>query len=294
MPATRTARLLCVARQCYQIDPGGAVGNAPDSDQIGYVAAPQGFVSGDREIDAALVGQSTDGILLGFRGTLPITAPDKLQAIRDWMLDLDAVLRPSADAKGHVHDGFLGALDALWPAAGPAVTDLIDKNPAMPVYVTGHSKGGAVANLAAMRLRAQRPNAAISVVTFAAARPGDPEFAAAYDAAIPRSVRYEYTDDIVPHLPPDQVFATMFSTMPPVASRVAHLMLGYASVGELRFIDWAGKIVPHSPLLTFERFRHLAVLMATGQFDAIVKDHGIDPGSGYATAIYALPQAPEV
>jgi hypothetical protein len=288
MPASLTARLLCVARQCYQVKASGAVPDAPDSNLIGYLGAPQGFAAGERQIHAALVGQSGDGILLGFRGTLPPDSPDHGQAIRDWMGDLDAVLLTGTGLPGGVHQGFFGALDALWPAVGPAITGLIDKSPQSPVYVTGHSKGGAVANLAAIRLKASRPDAPIFVATFAAARPGDPVFAAAYDESIAHSVRYEYTDDIVPHLPPDAVFSTMFSTIPTVAPTVRGLKLGYASVGELRFIDWSGNIVGHSPLLTFERFKHLAELMAELRFETIVGDHSIQPGSGYEQAIYKL------
>ena len=60
---------------------------------------------------------------------------------------------------------------------------------------------------------------------------------------------------------------------------------GYASVGDLHFIDWDGNLVGDSPLLNFERFTHLAKLMTTFGFATIVDDHSISLGSGYDKAI---------
>lgn len=84
MPAALCGRLLCVARQTYAVLADGAVPEAPNSDQIGYLGAPQGFVAGRDRIDAGLVGESADGILLAFRGTLPPDSPNHGQAVLDW------------------------------------------------------------------------------------------------------------------------------------------------------------------------------------------------------------------
>jgi hypothetical protein len=195
-----------------------------------------------------------------------------------------------------VHQGFLGSLNGLWPGVEAAVRLRSAANPAKPIYVTGHSKGGPLANLAAMRLCAifpVLPSPAIAtpilVATFAGARPGDDAFKAAYDAAIRHSARYEYADDIVPHLPPSDEFITMFSNIPHISDTVKNLTRGYASVGDLHFIDWSGNLVADTPLLRFERFAHLAKLMVTFGFATIVADHSISLGSGYDTAIEALP-----
>ena len=289
MLASLTARLLCVARQCYAIATDGPVADAPDSNQIGYLEAPQGFAAGDERIDAALVGRSGDGILLAFRGTLPPDSPNHGQAILDWLSDIDAILCVAPGFTGRVHQGFLGALNALWPAVEPALRALIGKFPKTPVYVTGHSKGGAVANLAAIRLKPLLGDTPIFVVTFAAARPGDAVFAAAYDKAIPHGVRYEYADDIVPHVPPSDAFLAMFRELPFLQQTLPTLTPGYVSVGDLHFIDWSGAVVGDSTLLRLERFKHLAELMVGFGFQTIVADHSIQPGSGYEKAIYQLP-----
>ena len=74
MPLSLTGRLLCAARQSYQIVGDGPVPAAPNSDQIGY-GTPDGFAVGPARIDAALVGEADDGIIVAFRGTLPPDSP---------------------------------------------------------------------------------------------------------------------------------------------------------------------------------------------------------------------------
>jgi hypothetical protein len=291
MPLSITARLLCAARHAYDVAATGAVADAPDSTRIGFTGTVNGFADGADRINAALVGETADAIIVAFRGTLPPDSPNHRQVILDWANDCDALLvTDPGGLLGHVHQGFLDALDTLWPGIESETKTRSGANPTKPVYVTGHSKGGPLANLAAMRLRAALPAATpILVATFAGARPGDDAFAAAYGAAIPNSARYEYADDIVPHLPPSDEFITMFSNIPQIGPTVQKLTRGYASVGDLHFIDWSGTLVADTPLLRFERFAHLAKLMVTFGFATIVADHSIAIGSGYDTAIEALP-----
>ncbi|MEI9988357.1 MAG: hypothetical protein WDN69_37820 [Aliidongia sp.] len=156
------------------------------------------------------------------------------------------------------------------------------RRPNKPFYVTGHSKGGAVTYLAAMRLRTAYPaKFPVFVATFAAARAGNDLFAQAYDAAIPHSARFEYADDLVPHLPPSDAFIEMFKRVDFFAPTLNGLTPGYASVGDLHFIDWDGNLVGDSNLLEFHRFTHLAELMVGFGFQTIADDHSIAPGAGY-------------
>jgi len=250
-----------------------------------------GFAAGAVNIDAAFVGEAPDAIVVAFRGTLPPNSPNHQQVILDWANDIDAVLvTDPGGLPGKVHQGFLGSLNMLWPGVEPAVKARSAASPAKPVYVTGHSKGGPLANLAAMRLRAALPaTTPVMAATFAGARAGDDAFAAAYNAAIPHGARYEYADDIVPHLPPSDEFVAMFRNIPQIGPTVQNLTLGYASAGDLHFIDWSGTLVADTALLQFERFAHLARLMVTLGFATIIADHSIALGSGYDTAIEALP-----
>jgi hypothetical protein len=283
-------RLLLAARHTYDIAPDGSLPVNANSDAVGYLGPVPAFVSGDHKIDAVTVGQTDSEIIVAFRGTLPPLSPDRLQVILDWASDFDAKFVSGAPGfPGRVHQGFLDALDDLWPDLKTAVDGLVQQNPAKPIYVTGHSKGGAVANLAAMRL-ALTLAAPPAVVTFAAPRAGDQTFADAYAARLPRSDRYEYADDLVPHVPPSDAFLDLLQDAPDVTRQVPELepwlqkmSIGYVSVGELHFINWSGEIKGNSALLRIERLGSLAKLMLKGLpgFLTIAQDHSIDDMSGY-------------
>lgn len=282
--ANLTQRLLYACRQAYQIVANDVpVPDAPNSGDIGWIGSPIGFVGGPDNIDAGLVGEIPEANVIAFRGTLPPTDPD-FQTFLDWLNDLDALLVTDPHGlPGKVHQGFRDARDAIW---APIVQALAAK-PAKPVLIVGHSKGGAVANLAAARLHKERPASQVAVCTFAAARSGDPQFAGAYNAAIGHSDRYEFQDDIVPHLPPSDAFYALIKRIPAVDRLIGHFNSGFESVGRLYFIDWSNKIVPDSALLEFQRFTHLAELVVELNFARIAADHSIAPGSGYADAPYA-------
>jgi len=278
--------MLGAARQAYAITATGPVPSVSWETDIGYVN-PAGFAAGTERINAGLVGEANDAIFVAFRGTLPPASPDNERVIVDWANDCDAILVPDPlGLAGNVHQGFLGALNDLWPAMIPVITSIAASSPSKPIYVTGHSKGGPMANLAAARLAVALPTATVIVGTFAGARAGDATFAAAYDARVVHSARYEYQDDIVPHLPPSDAFRAMFSNIPRIGPTIANLNVGYVSVGTLYFIDWSGAIEGQSAFLDFERFTHLARLIATFNYSTIIADHSIDPGSGYYTALY--------
>jgi predicted lipase len=210
-----TGRLLCASSQAYAITGAGPVPmTSPRAGLVGWLKPPEGYVTGDDAIDAAMVGSTANEIIVAFRGTLPPDSPNRRQMILDWADDLDAPLVADPNLPGLVHQGFRDCLDLLWPMIEPQIAELLAVRPARPIYVTGHSKGGAVAFLAGWRCRQSFPAALTHVCTFAAARCGDIAFASAYNAALPQTARFEYADDIVPHLPPSLAFATMFAGLP--------------------------------------------------------------------------------
>jgi hypothetical protein len=124
------------------------------------------------------------------------------------------------------------------------------------------------------------------VRTFEGARPGDEAFAKAYGTLVSDAVRYEYADDLVPHLPPSDVFRGLFSGEGPLRDAM-HLNKGlaYASVGQLKYIARDGSISSDSALLQAQRLFHLATAIATQKFKEIADDHGIDCGTGVMTTI---------
>lgn len=172
-------------------------------------------------IDFALAGRFAEGIVIAFRGTLPpldlspdgsrIVAPPFVQwpaIIEDWRNDIHVTMRADAPAgvrpplPGRVHPGFAASLDRLWGGIVAAVDRLRGGDAAPRLYFTGHSKGGALANLAALCARRAWPEAIVKAATFGAARAGDADFAKAYREAGIDCQRYEVAQDLVPGLPP--------------------------------------------------------------------------------------------
>jgi hypothetical protein len=287
MATTLECRLLCASMAAYSVTSDGPIVQ-PAQPYFGAAQfvddPPVGFVGGPQAINACLAGTTVDGVVFAFRGTLPLATLDHEQAVRDWINDLDAELVRGDGLPGLVHAGFWGSLDSLWPELVPEIQKRLAKaGPSFPLYVTGYSKAGALANLAAMRLLIERGVTA-TVFTFGAPHPGNEDFATAYDQHI-GSIRYEYADDIVPLLPPSIAFRRMFTSVPFLRPYLHRFDLDYAPVGMLRYITKAGTIVADSPTLLFQRYLSLAELIVAGHFDEIVKDHRGECGGGYMTTL---------
>lgn len=292
MPAlapTVEGRLLCACDCAYYIDGSGTLNPSaagPFYIGAGFSNPPTTFGGGIHNINACLVGANPDGVIVAFRGTLPIELLMRidlpnLDALLDWMNDFTADLVAADGMPGRVHHGFLGSLDSLWSAVSAEVSRLLPAGGAL--WIAGHSKGGGIAPLAAVRLKAT--GFTPRLITFAAPRAGNEEFANAYNAAFDH-VRYEYADDIVPHLPPSADFLDVLSALPIYGDRFAAMTrYEYRSVGVLRFIDWSGHLVADSPTLGVVRFLNLAKRIVTRQFRQIRLDHSIDCGSGYMSAV---------
>jgi hypothetical protein len=285
---TLDGRLLCACNCTYAVAADGPLDLPADDTYYagaGFLQPPATFVGGDDQIDACLVGSTPDGVVLAFRGTLPfdIHSPPSLL---DWLNDFDANPTAAAGFPGFVHPGFLGALDALWDRAVVAVQQQrAGAAAAAPLLVTGHSKGGAMAALAAWRFQTAL-NVPAQVVSFAAAKPGDAAFRDAYNGLVGHT-RYEDTDDIVPHLPPSQNgFLQVLSSLPVVGDRFAGLeRFDYEPVGVLRYIDASGAIEDDAPTLAAERALSLIQLILWGRFNQIAADHSIGCGSGYMNGV---------
>ncbi len=127
-----------------------------------------------------------DGAVLVFRGTL---------GLRDMFTDLQLVLRPWA-GPGHVHQGFKEAHAALWPALKQQLRAL-----QCPIFLTGHSLGGALATMTAALCRTELPSHDIAALyTFGSPRVGDRVFSAALQS-VPH-FRVVNDLDVIPRLPP--------------------------------------------------------------------------------------------
>ncbi len=309
MDRQRALNLLQASILTHGIADGGAQSLDPatvaalsaiDIDPASVQSAVRG---GSPGIDACFCARTTagDGIL-AFRGTLkPQLALESLAEFRavtdDWLQDAQAMPVEGTNLPGLVHTGFCNALDDLWPAIASWNLGATPR-----LYVTGHSKGGAVAHLAACRL-ANIGIPVTEVYSFAAPRAGNGAFVAAFNKIIPACWRFEYQDDLVPHLPPEtggwlahlgnfqsampsQVLPANVQSFVDQIERIAGL--SYASAGTLQFLNWSdpSAIEPDSFFLPLRRNLRLAQLVAEGRLKQIVGDHSAT--GGYATAIGQL------
>ncbi len=157
------------------------------------------FTGGIESIHAGLVGISKVGIIISLRGT--DGNDTEFGSFLDWMNNFLAMQVPFAPyGKGNVHLGFLSAVNSIKDSIIAKTKELLSKlgnyEKAPVIYITGHSKGGAMAAIMAKILQKQVNNQII-VYTFGAPRVGDSEFRMNY--LVPH-FRYESFLDIVCHL----------------------------------------------------------------------------------------------
>lgn len=162
-------------------------------DSCGYIAVDHGvrrpgYGRGDD------VGEKA--IILAFRGTYSIS---------NTVVDLSTIPQeyvpyPSPDEPEHnctnctVHMGFLASWKNARKEIMPTLTDLREKHPDYPVYVIGHSLGGAVAALAALELKASLKWEDVVVTTFGEPKIGNKGLARFVDDV------FDLDSDIEPEL----------------------------------------------------------------------------------------------
>lgn len=269
--ACRMAKASDVA---YYVDKPGGVSACPFYSDVGFIALPQSFVV--TQINAAIVGTTATEVIVAFRGTLPIEIDDWdafVRSILDWVNDGDAKLTDVEYSVGMVHQGFDKSLELLWGDVLPAV-EAQHSSSKLPVVITGHSKGGAMASLAALRLQHEAAITTAAVYTFGSARAGNTQFTKDYDGKIISDWRFENSNDIVPHLPPAAHLLPFLAQVDPrFASLSAH---AYDSVGLLEFLNWSGTISEGESIsLDGDRMLHFGKLAATGQIRQVAQDHSL-------------------
>jgi hypothetical protein len=288
MALSLTGRLLCAAQQAYAIQTSGTAPDSPPtptpppSSLVGWIEAPKCEVAGDdnSQINAVMIGETPTEVIVAYRGTEPFDSLDHERMVLDWIDDFLIPLVNAPNIPGSVHYGFSHGVNELWAWVEDQLKAV---SAGKPLYVTGHSKGGAMANIAAVKLVVAGYTP--FVCTFEAARCGDLAFQTGFDAQVKHATRYEYRDDIVPWLPPSDAFLSLAGKLPFLADLLNSLIPNYVPVGDLRFIDWTGQIVGDSPALEAQRIAHLMDQLSSLNCGTVIDDHSIAPGSGAAAAI---------
>ena len=189
-----------------------------------------------------------------FRGT---------DEIADWLDNLNVVRIPSPFGK--VHKGFNDALMDVWPMMRQTIRRMrpIDEIH-RPLWLTGHSLGGALATIAAATL-VDEDETFFGVYTFGSPRCGDKEFARVYKIeAGERTYRFQNNNDIV--------------------SRVPTRTMSYRHVGKFIYITESGRLVDDVGYWYqfLDAMRGVVADIGSKGLDSI-KDHRME---NYVDAIY--------
>ncbi len=162
----------------------------------------------------ACVISHDDYVAAVFRGT---------DELADWLDNVNVKSMPGPF--GEVHRGFYEALMDVWPNMRQAIRQIREEeSPRRPLWLAGHSLGGAMATIAASML-ADDDEPFFGVYTFGSPRCGDKEFARVYrnDGPQQRTFRFQNNNDIV--------------------TRVPARVMGYRHVGQLVYISEDQKLV---------------------------------------------------
>jgi hypothetical protein len=156
----------------------------------------------------AYVGENEGSIVIAFRGS---QSPTSLDGVKDWLLTnaRNFLVIPegrigtdfaAAGVGARFHRGFLEALEEIWASLYDRVDEAFSRKE-RPVWVTGHSLGGALALLCAWRMH-QQFIPIHQVCTFGAPMIGNQAAADAFAREFPGQI-YRYVDagDLVPKLP---------------------------------------------------------------------------------------------
>ncbi len=154
------------------------------------------------------VAHHKEAIVIAFRGS---EKPNTLDGFKDWLLTnaKNFLVLPegragtdfvAAGVGARFHKGFLEALDEVWL---PLITEVkrVVAQGNRPVWVTGHSLGGALAQLAGWRL--YRNFVPVhQIYTFGSPMIGNDAAAEAFKRTFPGKIfRFIDTNDLVPKLP---------------------------------------------------------------------------------------------
>lgn len=201
-----------------------------------------------RGVNSALIGITYDGITVAVRGT-------EASSSLDWIQNAALFLTPTGDRtgfQGKMHGGFYRATKNLWKGMREVLVEMLAISDEMgwkqDVFFTGHSKGGAMASVAALLMQrdGDLPDPTY-VCTFGSARVGDSEFRDYYNGKI-NQTSYEAHLDIIPYLPPS---ASVMGNVNEELADVMNAMLwsekssnmqdkykwDYQTVGRRKFID---------------------------------------------------------
>jgi len=219
----------------------------------------QCFVAGDK-----------DKIIVSFRGT-------EGTSLKDWATDVGMfkthwttqIQTNINESFGKLHHGFTQAVNSVYLDVLAEITRL--RGNLQPIYVTGHSLGGALAVVFSAMVELTVSQMSIAgVYTFGQPRVGDHQFCRLFNNQMhDRCFRMVNNNDVVTRMPPQ--------------------MLGYSHVGELKYFDHDGQFFEDGDDLSWwarfwdrleGRYDDLFVVGTDG-----ITDHGSDVYKALVNAV---------
>lgn len=137
------------------------------------------------------------GVVVGCRGTSTIHPQDILIDLIAGQLEYAF----DGEKKGMVHAGFYLAVQPLFTRIENEVLVRLAALESSVVYLTGHSKGGGMANIIAIYLAEHHPTWDIRVITFGTPKMGDDDLVSYHSKLIKSSYSFVFEADIIPLLP---------------------------------------------------------------------------------------------
>lgn len=187
--------------------------------------------------------EAENAVFVSFRGSeISMKTPDLLvTTVRNWMANLRFSQKERAGYR--VHQGFHDEIVPYMPGLASMILDLGGET--KPVYLVGHSGGGALATLCGRFLHEGGLGVA-EVITFSSPRVGDRRFAESYPVVLRR---IEHMHDLVPHLPLSPLLAPLQNALVVTFREAIEDLLGvpaeqlmarnieYVHAGELYYDD---------------------------------------------------------
>ncbi len=119
----------------------------------------------------------------------------------DFYLNLNIIPRSFIRNDMKFHRGFLCKYLSIRDIIINKTHDIITNNKIEEIYISGHSSGGAIANIASLDLYYLYPKIRINTITFGSPRVANEAFINEYNKNIANSIRIVNNNDIIQYLP---------------------------------------------------------------------------------------------
>eukprot|EP01133_Synstelium_polycarpum_P008402 gene8402-9883_t len=146
-------------------------------------------------------------VFVAFRGSMDISS---------WITNLNFFQTVYPGVPGaYVHEGFYEAWTSVQSQVEAGMKDALTKCPSCKsIVVTGHSLGAAIATFAMASIAELFPLLPKKSYTFGSPRCGNAAFVNYYNSLQPNNFRVVNQDDIVPHVPAEDMVLYSFDHVP--------------------------------------------------------------------------------